>query len=131
MTRPIMASGCSRILIGVPSARSIEVPVQDLHPLALTAQPCGKLFRNINGTMSAAGAADGDRQIALSLGDIPRQQGMKQSRKRLEKWSELLIAANEVGNLGIAAGERLEIRFIVRIGQKTHVKNQIGIARQT
>jgi hypothetical protein len=56
---------------------------------------------------------------------------MKQPRKRLEKWNELLIAANEAGNLRIPAGERLEIRFIVRIGQKTHVKNQIGIARQT
>jgi hypothetical protein len=45
--------------------------MEDLHPLSLALQPCGKLFRNKNGTMSAAGTADCDRQIALSLGDIP------------------------------------------------------------
>src|SRR5512132_437745 len=131
MTRPIMASGRPRILSRVPSARAIQVAMKNLHSLALAPQPGGELFRDINRTMSAAGAADGDRQIALSLGDVPRQQGMKQPRERFEKWSELLIGANEAGDLGIAAGERLETRFIVRIGQKTHVKNQIGIAWQT
>ena len=102
--------------------------MHNLHPLSLAAQPCGKLFRDENRPMTAAGAADSDCQIALSLGDIARQEGMKQPRKRVQERRVLLIVANEARNLLIAASEQLKVRLIVGIGKETHIKHQIRLA---
>src|SRR5262249_25672200 len=79
----------------------------------------------------AAGAADGEREVALALGQEARQQGLEQTHEIGPKSLEIRIALDVSLDARIAAVERLEHRIVMRVLEEAHVEHQVGLARQS
>src|SRR5579872_1815624 len=79
--------------------------------------------------MASAGAADADGQIRFSLAQELRQQEVQEAFQFFFERLDF-FGAIEVGDDGrMAARQRLEVRHVVGVGQKAHVKHEIGIER--
>src|SRR5438874_4466417 len=97
-------------------------------------EPCRRqvladLIGHHDGTMLAAGAAEGYRQIALSFANVMREKVGEQIGNALHELGGLGEGPNIAGHSGIAAGEILESRDVVRVGQKSNVEHQVAILR--
>ena len=81
--------------------------------------------------MPAAGAADRDRQIALAFAARSAAAAARASRQSWsKKGRKIRIRLDVCGDRGVAPGQRLQFGDIMRIVEKAHVEDQIGIARQ-
>ena len=75
----------------------------------------------------AAGAAEGDGQIALAFADVVRQQIDQQLRDAVDEFDGLRKRPDVARHAGVAAGQLLELRNVVRVGQKADVEDQVAI----
>ena len=82
-------------------------------------------------SVMTAGAAEGDRQIALALADVVRQQIDEQFRNALQKLLSLRKASDVAGHIAVLSGELLELWNIVRIRQEADVEHQIAVGGHT
>src|SRR5690606_26443230 len=62
---------------------SLQLPMGKAHGPAFFIQPAGHALRCSNGTVLSAGAAEGDRKIALAARLIALQQGFQQVEEPL------------------------------------------------
>ncbi len=79
--------------------------------------------------MPAAGAADRDCKIGLAADLVTRQQRAQQAPQPVEEWREIDVSLDVRGNRRVVSGQRPEIVNIIRIVEKAHIEDQIGIAR--
>src|SRR5260370_41905611 len=77
--------------------------------------------------MMAAGAPKRDRQIALALANVVWNQIDQQFGDPIHKFDGLRKRPDVPRDAGMAAGELLELRDVVRVRKKTHIENQIGV----
>lgn len=89
----------------------------------------GKVPRDVDRTVPAAGAAETDRRAILPLALVLRQQKVDEREETGEEWRESGIALDEGSDVGIVAGSRLEERIVVGILEKTHVEEQVELHR--
>ena len=86
-------------------------------------------LRDHDGSMTSSGAADGDRQIALALGDVVRNH---EAHVRIQAIHELpgrRIAFEKIGDRLVAAGAAAQRGNEVRVRQAADVEHQIGVHR--
>ena len=79
--------------------------------------------------MLAAGAADADRERIAPLGSVLRQEKIDHAGELFEKTLRHVAAQDIFLHLVVHAAERPELFHIIRVGQKAHVKHQIGVDR--
>src|SRR5437762_6301805 len=79
--------------------------------------------------MLPPGAAESNRQIAFAFMDVMRQQIHQKIGDALNKFGRLRKRANVFCDLGMASGERAKFGNKMRVGQETHVEDQIGVIR--
>src|SRR5258708_19114459 len=78
--------------------------------------------------MMAAGAPKRDRQIALALANVVWNQIDQQFGDPIHKFDRLRKRSDVPRDIGMAAGELLELRNVVRVRKKAHVENQIAVS---
>src|SRR5580698_1651547 len=79
--------------------------------------------------MLSAGAADGDRQIALAFGNVMRNQIGEQSFDATEKFASLRKRADVLLDFGIFASVAAQARNKVGIGKEAYIENQVRVRR--
>ncbi len=87
------------------------------------------LFRDEDGAMLAAGAAEGYGEIALALVDVVREQELEHVRCFVEELLCLGELTNILRDLGVAAGELAELGDEVRVGEEAHVEDEVRVCR--
>ncbi len=97
--------------------------------VAVSGKPAAQLFGDVNRTVPAAGAADGDGEVALSLGAVARQQRREEIREAPEKIRIALIALDIGADLGVLAGLVAQRIEVVRVAEEAHVEHEVGRAR--
>src|SRR6185437_12160721 len=97
---------------------------------ARPAEPGGEPLGHIDRAMAAAGAADGDGEIAFALALVARQQLAEPGAELVEQGGEIGIGGDVIADRAILPGERPQGRDIVRIAEEADVENDIRIARQ-
>src|SRR5438045_1213889 len=102
----------------------------DVHGAALLPKPSGQPLRQIDGAVTAAGAANGNGEITFPLALEARQERVNERAEVAKEAGEIRVAGNVCTDLGIEPSLRLERRQIVRIAQKARIKDDIGITRQ-
>ena len=103
--------------------------MHDLYAISRFPQPFTDLFRNHHRAMLAAGTTKRNRQVALSLVDVMRQQVHQQFRYPLNEFFCLRKRPDVLGYARMTSRERAKLRHEMRIGQKAHVEHQVGILR--
>ncbi len=103
----------------------------NLHSVARFLQPLGNIFRDHHRAVLAAGAAEGDGQVALAFVNVMRQKIDQQLRNPLDEFAGLREGADVFCDFGIASGERAEFRDEMRVGQEADVEHQVGILGHT
>jgi hypothetical protein len=76
-----------------------------------------------------ARASEPDRQIALPLADVVRDQVHEQVRDALNKLRRLREGANVARHRGVPSGKFRELRYVIGIGQEADVKHEVAIGR--
>src|SRR5690349_4940744 len=80
--------------------------------------------------VTAAGAADGDRQVALALGDVSGDEELEQRQQPAVELARLGPLLDVVLDLLVEARFRPQLVDVVRVGQKADVQRQVGVARR-
>src|SRR6476619_1578831 len=117
---------------GVYEARAsgLEIAVldPDHHPVPILQRPPDAVG-DADRTVAAAGATDRDRQVALALGNVGRDEGLEQRPQATvelpRRRARIEIGTNPLGE----PGPRPQVVDVVWIGQETHVEGQVGVAR--
>src|SRR5690348_8665438 len=107
-----------------------KVAMRDGNMAAFLAQPFGETLGDIDRAMAAAGAADGDGQVAFALTLVARQQRLEPAAELIEKRRKIRVRGDILANRASLAGHRLEGGDVMRIAQETHIEHEIGVARQ-
>src|SRR5450432_3078600 len=97
------------------------------HPVSRLAQVFGHVFRNHDGAVLAAGAAESDRQIAFPFPNVVRQKVDQQIRDALNELLGLGKRANVFRDFLVTPGELTELRHKVGIGQEANIEYEVGI----
>ena len=84
----------------------MQIPVRQIDPLSLSAQPRRQTFAHINRPVTAARTADRYGQIALPFRFETRQQRLEQSLQISEERGETGILLNERAYLPVVSGKR-------------------------
>src|SRR5215470_19416859 len=77
--------------------------------------------------MLAACAAKADRQIALALAHVVGNQINQKSGDAVDELLRLRKRADIFGDTWMASGKAAELGNEMRIGQETHVEQQVGV----
>src|SRR6266436_192755 len=93
------------------------------------AQPCSQPLGDVDRAVAPAGAADADCQIGLAFRLVARQQRVQQPPQPGKEELAIGVLFDMRGNRRIAPGQLPQRGNIVRIIEKAHVEDQIGIAR--
>src|SRR5580704_3267628 len=104
-----------------------DVAVDYFSGVAAFGQGCADGFGEHDGAVAAAGATEGDRQVALPFADIVGHQVDEQALDALEEFAGLRERTDVFANLRVLASETAQARHEMRIGQEAHVENQIGV----
>src|SRR5262247_3584708 len=119
------------LVVEIFSSRFVDrevggVAVADADDAVVGGKPAGEPLGDEYRAVTAAGAADRDRDVALAFALEGRQQRLQERSERCEERRIGGVALDEAADLRIAAGERAQGRIIVRILQEPHVENQVG-----
>src|SRR3954471_23619878 len=104
-----------------PNAIDVAVHDVDRHTFA-SAKKRHELIGNHHRTMPATGAADGDREVALSFAFETRQAKIQQGRYTVEKPATVRLRQDEIFHDLRAARQLTQLRDEVGVVQKTHVE---------
>ena len=74
-------------------------------------------------------AAERDGEIALTFADVVRKQIDQELRDAVDTLQRLGKAADVARHPRVAAAQLLKLRDVIRIGQETHVKDQVAVER--
>src|SRR5215212_3912127 len=90
----------------------------------------GDPIRHRQRSVSAARAADGDRQVRLALGDVGGQHEVEQREQALVELRGDLARLDVLDYPGITPGEGAQVLAVMRVWQEADVENQVGLARR-
>src|SRR3954451_6387501 len=121
---PDLSRGGSRLQLDV----AVHEPDLDVIPLAKRARDP---VSDGDGPVPAAGAADGDRQVLLALGDVGGQQEVEQRHQAPVELAGLRTGLDVLADGLVETGQRPQIVDVVRIGQEADVEGEVGIERRT
>src|SRR5262245_43919378 len=91
------------------------------------AQASCQLVRDHHGTMTAAGAADADRQIRLTLALVLRQQVVKEFAKTAPSPLHLRVRLKISNDAPITSRQVPQLVYKKRIRQMPHVEKQFHV----
>src|ERR1035441_2783627 len=103
------------------------VSMCDFHAVSRTAKVFADFLGDHDGAVLAAGAAEGDRQVALALVNVVRQQEEQIGNSARDEFPRLGKRPNVLGNAGIAACQRPELGDEMRVWQEAYVGHHIGV----
>src|SRR5512132_584122 len=109
-----------------PSLPAFDVAMHEHGRQATRADPRGELLGEDDRAMVPARAADGDREVALPLGDVAGERDLEERLEPLEVGAVELRTTNVVSDLGIGARVWPELRHPVGVRQEPHVEEQVG-----
>mmetsp|Transcript_15320 Transcript_15320/g.36540 ORF Transcript_15320/g.36540 Transcript_15320/m.36540 type:complete len:376 (-) Transcript_15320:629-1756(-) len=110
------------VLFGVQLAVALE-------HMAVVAELAGQHLDQINRAVLAAGAADGDGEVAALVGREMRQPARQESADLAQHHADLGLGRQVAGHRRVAAGQRAQLAVVVGVGQHAHVEHEIGVAR--
>ena len=101
-----------------------EIAVADgADRLALGAQPTGEPFGGIDRAVLAAGAANGDGEIAFALAIVARQKGDEQRVEPLQEGCEAGIRLDIGADSRIEAAERPQRGNVMRVLEEADIED--------
>src|SRR5437868_2214397 len=115
------------LLMSGDSRLPLAVSVHYFHAVAGFAQVFADIFGDHYGAVLASGASEADGQVALAFADIMRKQVDKQIGDAVDEFLGLREGADVFGHARISARERAELGHEMRIGEKAHIEDQVGI----
>src|SRR5258706_5499134 len=95
----------------------------------IAAERLAELLGEIDRAMPATGAADGDGDVAAVLAHDLRQPALEEPAHVVQPARNLSIRLQVVDDRRFAAGERPQLRVIVRVGQHAAVEHPVRIQR--
>src|SRR5215469_2697563 len=107
--------------------RLFEIAVNHLGRIPFRLRPAAKHFGERHRAMASTRASESHREITFSLGNVIRKQIADQALKAAHELTGLRERANVTRHARILAAEGAKARNKMRIGEKAHVENQIGI----
>ncbi len=117
--------------VGQSPAIYVEVAVLDPHYDALTSlQRPPDAVGDGHRAMPAAGAADGDRQVALALGDVGGDEELEQRQQPAVELARLRARLDVGAHRLVEAGLRSQLVDVVGVGQEADVEGEVGVARR-
>ena len=97
-----------------------------LAPVEGAADPVGDGDRSV----APAGAADRDRQVALALGDVGRDQELEQRQQAAVELARLGAGLDVLADRLVEPGQGPQLVDVVWIRQEADVEGQVGVARR-
>ena len=101
--------------------------MQGLDLVAGFAKALAEFFGHHHASVLAAGAAEGDGQVAFALFDVMREQVEHELGDTIEELSRLRESADVGGDFRIEAGLLAEFGDEVGVGQEANIENHIGV----
>ena len=101
--------------------------MHNFHAISGVAEVLADLLGDHDGAVLSAGAAEGDRQIALAFVNVVRQKVDQQVGDAGDELAGLGKRADVFGDPRVAPGQRTEFGHEMRVGQKAHVEDKVGI----
>ena len=101
--------------------------MNDLYAISGVAKVLADFFGDHDGAMLSAGAAEGDRQVALPFVNVVRQQVDEQVGDARDELASLREGANVLGDARVASCKRTELGDEVRVGQKSDIEDEVGV----
>src|SRR3954469_11308274 len=108
-----------------------RIPMRNLHLVSGLCERLLHLLRNEYRPMLAAGTSERNRKIALPFANVMRQQVDEQIGYALDELARLRERHHVFCDLGVRAVERTQLGNEVRVGQKAHVEDEIGVIRDS
>src|SRR5262249_15194936 len=107
----------------------LHVPMRHASMLLVAVEMFTDLVRDGHRAMSATGTPDRDGDIALALALVERHQEIEQFAKSANGLTRLLALIQVFDDRLIVAGQVFQFRDEMRVGQETHVQDQVGVQR--
>ena len=95
-----------------------------LHPLIQT-------LGQGNGSMLTAGTSDTDNELVFTLLDVVRDQEIEEIHHLVYEFARLGKTHNVLSDFLVQTRLGLELIYIERVGQETHIEYQIRVLRYT
>src|SRR5579859_308514 len=109
----------------------LDVAVSDFSREASLLKGFFYLFGEHDGTVFAASAAEGNRQVTLAFANVVRDEVGEKALDAAEKFSRLREGPNVFLDFGIYSGEAAQSGDEVWIGKEAHVENEVGVRGDT
>src|SRR6188508_600866 len=103
-----------RLISSMPSV--VRVAVAQYHGV-LGAEALGERVRDVDRAVAPAGAADGDGDGGALVEHEARDPALQERLDVLHQQVGLRLALEELNHRGVVAGERAQLRVVVRVGQ--------------
>src|SRR4030095_5616385 len=107
----------------------LHVPMRHARMLLVAVEMFTDLVRDGHRAVSSSGTPDRDRDVALALALVERHQEIEQFAKSANGIPRLLALFQVFDDRLIVAGQVFQFRDEMRVGQETHVEDQIGVQR--
>src|SRR5439155_15267457 len=108
LTSSPASAPCVTTTIPIMPASLPQVPVADADRVALAAERLRQRVGDHHRPVPPARAADGDRQVALALLDVPGHHEGEEALHLVEEHRRVLLAAHVADHGRVVAGERLQ-----------------------
>lgn len=105
--------------------------MNNVHVKALLIQMPAQLIRGVNRSMFTTSTADSDGNVALSFAMVKWNQVIEEAAKSLNCFSNFSVLLKEADHRLVIAGEFLQFRDKVWIGEEAHIEHDVGIDRNT
>src|SRR5579871_497455 len=99
----------------------------DADRIARAAEKPGEVLAHDHRAVLPAGAADGDGQMCLALRRVLGQQVLEQVVEPPLELLRLAPLQHPLADLRAVAGESAQRLHVVRVGEKPHVEDQVGV----
>src|SRR5215470_3987219 len=97
------------------------------HFISTLPQSLPDVFGNHDRAMLPSGAAETDRQIALSLANVMREEVDEEIRDATDEFLRLRKRPDVLGDTRMPSCQRPELGYKVRIGQEANVEHQVSV----
>src|SRR6478672_7916248 len=111
------------LFLSIRPSGARQIPVPHAHPgHAHVVERLAQPFADHHRTMPAAGAADRNRQIAFSLGDVEGNHVAQIRFQAVDEFAGGRVALHEIGDRLVAAGAPAQRAHEMRVRQAAHVE---------
>src|SRR5271167_2128144 len=103
--------------------------MHDFSRVTFALQFAANYFGQRDGTMAATGATERYREITFAFCNVVRDQIQQQALDAAQEFARLREGTDVARDAGILAAEWTQARHEMRVGQKAHVEDEIGVRR--